>query len=132
MRSLHTLAATILLGCSGSTVLPGSLPGEFELGVGDRAIFRGYGVEVRFEGITADSRCPVDVTCVWEGDAAAVVLLSAPGEAADTTTLHTALDGASTDAGSLTLTLVGVAPLPHEGTAIDPATYRIRLRAEEH
>ena len=131
MRPAHLLAALWLAACSSSVVLPGGRGGEFELSVGDRAVFASYGVEVRFEGITADSRCPVDVTCVWAGDAAAALLLSTPGSEPGTVTLHTAPGSDSTTAGALVLTLVRVEPLPREGVAIDPASYRIRLRAEE-
>lgn len=131
MRALLLLAPLLLGGCADRVVLPGTGPGEFELGVGDRAVFRGYAVEVRFEGVTADSRCPIDVTCVSPGDAAALVRLTSPGTEPGTVTLHSTLGPDSATAGALVFTLVGVAPLPREGVVIDPSEYRIRLRAEE-
>jgi hypothetical protein len=46
---------------------------SFELRVRQSATFSLAGREfkVRFDRVIEDSRCPVDVTCVWEGDAVA-------------------------------------------------------------
>jgi hypothetical protein len=59
----------------------------FDLRTGEAATVAGA-VTLKFEGVADDSRCPVGVTCVWEGDA--VVRLAAsqtgPSEALE---LHT-------------------------------------------
>jgi hypothetical protein len=129
MKLILCTLALALAGCADPIVLPGPAP-EFELGVGDVAILQGYGVTVRFEGVTSDSRCPIDVTCVWAGDAEASLRLAVNGESDTLVTLHTTLDDRSVVTGGLRLSLVGLSPAPTESAVIDPSSYRLRLRAE--
>ena len=46
-----------------------SLRTTFQLHPGESARFAGESLTVSFEGVTEDSRCPSDTTCVWAGDA---------------------------------------------------------------
>lgn len=127
---LRASLALLLLGCADPLVLPGSGSGEFELGIGDRAIFSAQGVEVRFVRVPDDSRCPVDVTCPWQGDAEVMLALTGPG--LDTTVaLHTSLDPTTTQAGPIRLSIVSLSPVPRSDTPTDPDRYRVRLRAED-
>ncbi len=129
MKLVLCTLALALAGCADPIVLPGPAP-EFELGVGDIAILQGYGVTVRFEGVTGDSRCPVDVTCVWAGDAEASLRLAVNGASDTLITLHTTVDDRSVTIGGVRLSLVGLSPAPTASTVIDPTSYRLRLRAE--
>lgn len=49
------------------------------------------GLVVRFVDVPTDHRCPLDVTCVWEGDAEVLVTVVQDGEAR-TFRLHTPRD----------------------------------------
>jgi hypothetical protein len=51
----------------------------FTLAVGQSAVVDDTGLRVSLKGVAEDSRCPVDVQCVWEGDA--TVSLVAAGAA---------------------------------------------------
>ena len=78
-----------------------------------------------------DSRCPQDVTCVWEGDAAVEVETVAGGEARSHT-LHTSVRvderPGSVERAGYRITLEGVTPGPYSGRAIPPGDYRVTLR----
>lgn len=101
---------------------------ELALTVGERVTIAGHDLAITFREVAADSRCPVDVTCVWQGDAAVVLILESAGQR-DTVTLHTAdPDGQVRRAGVL-LTLAGVMPAPRSDRPIPAGAYRIRLRA---
>ncbi len=61
-------ALLLLTGCAGrDTRLEASLGQEFSLSVGQSAVIRGENLEIKFEGVTEDSRCPRNVVCVWAG-----------------------------------------------------------------
>jgi hypothetical protein len=49
---------------------------EFTLRPGATARVTGESIAVAFEGVAGDSRCPVDVTCVWAGDAVVTLTLA--------------------------------------------------------
>ena len=93
LRSLSFPLALLLAasGCSGSqtaaapdasadaapdaqTVTTGE---PVVLGLGDAVEIGGH--EIRFVDVVEDSRCPEDVTCVWEGRAKVRLAASAPG-----------------------------------------------------
>ena len=66
--------------------------------------------------VLEDSRCPVDVTCIWAGRVRLRVAVSGAGESV------MEIDRPVTVAGGRRLTLVGVAPLnwAHPPAGIDP------------
>jgi hypothetical protein len=96
----------------------------FSLKVGEVAQSREAGVQVGFEGVTADSRCPKGVRCVWAGDAVARVWLqrgTGPRERLD---LHTA-PGAAQAAGAMghELRLQRLDPYPVAGRTAPPGEH---------
>ncbi|MDO9445893.1 MAG: hypothetical protein Q7K37_11305, partial [Dehalococcoidia bacterium] len=67
-----TATPTATPTASSTPFTPDGRPGqEAFLQPGERAVFEAGGerLEVLFVGVTADSRCPVDVTCIWAGEA---------------------------------------------------------------
>src|SRR4051812_9080728 len=63
-------SAAIAAGCA--TVEPPVVAGPgaaFSLPVGKTATVSGTGVRIPFNRVTTDSRCPIDVVCVWAGEA---------------------------------------------------------------
>jgi uncharacterized Zn finger protein len=49
---------------------------EFSLHIGETASLNGEDLRIQFLEISEDSRCPRDVTCVWEGRAIAIIKVS--------------------------------------------------------
>jgi len=101
---------------------------EFELGPGQSALLGTEPLKVMFETVTADSRCPPEVQCAWEGDAVAKVAVSLGRQAPTSYELHTN-NGFPTQVnhGGYKIRLMGVAPGPHNGVTIEPGSYVVTL-----
>jgi hypothetical protein len=85
---------------------------RFTLGVGESAHVDG-GLAITFDSVSEDSRCPSDVQCVWEGNAAVAVEVRASGETPATLSLNTnpALGAEATYVG-YSIELLALAPYP--------------------
>lgn len=57
----------------------GEIDKEIILKFGDKAVINSDGVIVRFLSVTEDSRCPSDVTCVWQGKASVIININING-----------------------------------------------------
>src|SRR5204862_3776860 len=57
-----------------------SLDARFTLAPVETASVQGRGVNLRFAGVTGDSRCPGDAICVTGGDAIVNVMASGDGD----------------------------------------------------
>jgi hypothetical protein len=101
---------------------------EFELGPGQSVLVGSEPLKITFDSVTADSRCPPEVQCVWEGDAVARVFAATGTQPPATYELHTN-SGFATQAshGAYRIRLTAVAPAPHAGVTVDPAAYVITL-----
>jgi len=55
----------------------------FSLPLGQTATLRGSSARITFAQVREDSRCPVDVTCVWAGDAKIELTVSSNGSGND-------------------------------------------------
>jgi hypothetical protein len=106
---------------------PPPTPTTVVLHVGEHVIIGN--VEVTFIRVASDSRCPVDVTCVWTGNAA-VELSVGPviGEAPlYPLTLNTDVDPREADAWGLHVALVDLEPKLRSSDRIDPRGYVVTL-----
>ena len=97
----------------------------FVLAVGETA-FAEYGVGITFASVLADSRCPADVECVWEGNAEVAIDVATDDEHASLS-LNTNPDFA-TEASYLayTLELIALEPYPRADVLTDEP-YRVTL-----
>jgi hypothetical protein len=59
---------SLLFGCAGTSTVNASLGKEFTLAIGKTANISGENLSIKFVDVTADSRCPSDVQCVWAGE----------------------------------------------------------------
>jgi hypothetical protein len=118
-------------GCAGPSepiVVP--VGRSFELAPGQEALVDG--LSVSFQQVSADSRCPIDAVCVWEGDAAVGVLLRAASEAAASRELHTSgqMGGPETTYAGYTVRLEKLQPANQASQPIRPYDYRATLLVE--
>lgn len=98
---------------------------EFTLGPGQTASVSEASWRVRFDAVTGDSRCPADVTCVWEGDATVRVVVTPGGQGPVTLELHTQQAAArEAKVGDLHLRLVRLAPAPRSAQPVPAGDYR--------
>ena len=118
------LGVSLTAGCVDHPTLPSevALGQPFELRLGASAILRD-GLKVRFDGVRADSRCPMDALCVWAGDATVAVRLSQPPATQAERALHT--DPSKSEAHYLAyvIKLVALAPYPRSDRQIRPDDY---------
>ena len=99
---------------------------QFELKRGQQANVAGTTLRLRFDGITADSRCPEKVQCVWAGNAAANLRIMS---AEKSVTLNTGIEPKSTTIDSYTINLVDVKPAARQG-GIGADDYRVILEVK--
>jgi hypothetical protein len=96
----------------------------FKLPVGGSAQIEGTALQVGFDAVTSDSRCPKGEQCVWAGDAAVRVWLQDGAQPRLLLTLHL-----STDPGPIgralghQVRLLRLEPDPVSGKPIAPAAY---------
>jgi len=142
-RSFAVLAATAgltMAACSqpadpespdaGATVVDVAVGRTFELHAGETALLQRLGLRLAFRGVTEDSRCPTDVTCVWAGDAT-LHIRAAVGRADFTPfDVHTNVDPRSMRIGDHSITVVGLDPAPVSGRSIPNERYVVTLRID--
>jgi len=83
-------------------------------------------LRLTFRSVEGDSRCAVDVVCVWAGDAEIALKIEQGGKAA-IAALHTTLEPKKTEWNGYTISLVSVAPSRKAGTTVNPADYRAEI-----
>jgi hypothetical protein len=101
----------------------------FELRVGERARLGPAGPVITFRGVPADSRCPIDAICLWEGDAVVDLLLK-HGSTQRPIELHTHMEPGSATVGQLVLVLEALTPAPMASSPTSQREYSARLRLE--
>jgi len=129
MTPLLFLAACASGGGNGPTSPTPALNEEFTLAPGQTATVNGTNVRLTFDRVSEDSRCPTDVTCVWEGDAVVVLKVKVEAEEA-TREVHTqGGDPRSRKApvGDYVVTLVRLEPAPRSTATIEASAYRATL-----
>jgi hypothetical protein len=121
-----TFGSLFAVACgSGPGGPSGGLGQETELAPGQTV--QVGALRVTFVAVTGDSRCPVDVTCVWEGDAVARLTVSQPTGPVETRELHTSRPREASY-GDFRIELVRLDPAPRSTQTIPPDNYRLRFR----
>jgi hypothetical protein len=122
------IALTIGACKTGSPNAPaGPVDLRVVLAPGQQTVVPGAGA-IRFEGVTNDSRCPGDATCIWAGDATVRVVVSASGGASASYELHT-VDLKPVQHLDLTISLEALSPYPFASKGpIPPADYRVTIK----
>jgi len=104
-------------------------PFEARVRLGDEIVVDGV-FSISFDDLTEDSRCPVDVVCVWQGNAAVVLGLTLGDGPTVPATVNTGGEPHSAVHGSYRVTLVDVLPAPYSTSPIDRDDYEAILRVE--
>ncbi len=129
MRVLAALiAAASIAACSDTPGAPtGPVNVQLVLAPGQMAAVANTNIQLRFEGVSGDSRCPADAFCIQGGDAIVRVEVLPKGSASKTLELHT---GNSQPArhDDLTIALESLSPYPFSSRTIAPGEYRATLR----
>lgn len=126
------LACVVLLGghvaASAQTARVGR---EFRMKVGQVVTLDGGNLRVRFVRVGSDSRCPVDVNCVWAGNAELLFEVGGRGRRGRTALRLNTNAGPERPGegryGRYTLKLVGLAPQPRSTGKIAAGRYTATL-----
>lgn len=103
---------------------------EVVLGYGEARTIAGSVVRLSFGDVLEDSRCPMDVTCVWEGNARVVIGIAAGMGPTFGLELNTALEPRSADWNGVRVTLLEVTPAPVSTEPIPLQDYAVRIGVE--
>ena len=121
---LVVVLSFLFAACAGHPASPGRTPlGQpFELRAGSSAAVEG-GLQITFERVPSDSRCPMDALCIRTGEALVALTLSQDGRNAVGRELRT--DGAASETTyqGYSIKLIALAPYPRSDRQILPEDY---------
>jgi hypothetical protein len=142
ISSAFLFTGLLLFGC-GATAAPSPAPespappkppapvkpdaeGRLTLAVAGRAEVAPGGI-LTFERVVSDSRCPVDVTCVWAGEIRVALSFELEHSEAPRIGFELATTAPTAEARGLHFELLGATPAPHSKQPIAADAYRISL-----
>ena len=141
MTWLFRIASAVILATTGCTSPNGGITAtgpsssgvvgvdrDFDLRAGQTARVEGTGLTVSFVNVTEDSRCPVEVLCVWAGNGAVSLVLTDDSGAKSSVVLNTTLSPRSVRVPGYEITLTGLKPDPKQGAPIPLVNYVASLR----
>lgn len=127
LAAATVVASLAWTGCSTAgpaSPVPIETGKAFSLKTGESAQTRDGSLRVGFDDVTADSRCPKGVQCVWAGDATVRVWLQHGSGPRETRELHTSPSAAqSARVLDHDLALVRLDPYPVNGRPTVKADY---------
>lgn len=130
MRSAALAIGVLLLGavcgCAPAVVKEAQLDQPFTLFVRQKAQLGD--LQIRFVGVSEDSRCPIDVSCLWAGNAKIVLGVSLKDSPEETIlTLNSTLDPREALFAGYRIRFVSLKPERFSERTINPAEYRVTL-----
>ena len=99
-------------------------PQQITLGYGKTA--KVGDTAVTFARVVSDSRCPVNVNCIWEGNAQIEVAVECAGRT-ETVELNTTGPKQSAEAEGYSIKLIELKPVPRASEKTKPAEYKATL-----
>ena len=103
---------------------------EFELAVHQTAQIAAENTSVTFQEVLEDSRCPVDVTCIWAGLAEVSLQVSVSGQERELR-LSTSPPEDSAVFENHTFWLISVRPVPRSDRNTDRSAYFVTVRVDQ-
>jgi hypothetical protein len=121
---VSTLFAVALAAC-GRDGATATLDEPIQLAPGQSAVFESEKLEVTFVEVGADSRCPSDVTCFWQGTVTVRLAIRSNGEV----TQHEADVANDVAIDGYVVDVLDVLPARGpQSQQIAPADYRVTLK----
>lgn len=128
------LCALLALGCVSASGESGGISGQspvigepVTLKPGERATFQAERLQVRFDRVVSDSRCPRGAQCVWAGEATVRLTVTLPDRSTKAIDVKTSLTDAATTVGAFQITVNDLTPLPTVDGPVREADYRVTL-----
>lgn len=122
------LIVAVAAGCATVDTAIVANPGvEFNLPLGQTAALSGTGFRITFNRVTEDSRCPIDVVCVWAGDAKIQLTIDRSTAPADIRILGLTPPNSESDLNGVRIRFVSLAPAPRQSESAAKREYVARL-----
>jgi hypothetical protein len=123
IRIVVLIAAIAAAACFDSPTGPDVAAGTpFELRAGAASVLPD-GTRLTFRDVRDDSRCPMDVMCVWAGDAIVAIALTPPKGLSESRDLHVQPSASRIAYAGYTIALTALAPYPRATQPIPAADY---------
>jgi hypothetical protein len=132
-RTLFSLISLIwiislMAGCPRAPVaIQANVGDEFMLSIGQEAHISGENLKIGFEDVIGDSRCPLDVTCIWEGRVNILVQLTYDDTAYNVVLNEPGLTDHAMDMFLNYSIVFHLEPYPVEAANILKEDYRLRM-----
>jgi hypothetical protein len=96
---------------------------EFTLKLGEQVIIKEAGLNISFNAVAEDSRCPKGVNCIWAGNGRVVVKLSKQRRKETAVELNTGVEPKQQRFQDYEIKLVGLSPYPQKDVNIKRSDY---------
>ena len=129
MKAVVVVLSSILLtACTSTPSAPsGPVDARVVLAPGASADVTQAGIQIRFQSVLNDSRCPGDATCIQAGDAVIRIDVTRNGQSQTTFDLRVNNKQPAQYSG-LTVTLEELSPYPFASRPTAPGDYRATIR----
>lgn len=130
----RAVALTLLWSAGGYAESSGeagrvALGESFSLSVGQSTVVDGAALEIGFQAVTSDSRCPKGEVCIWGGDATVCLWVRSAAGTKEKLVLHASSKGPSvTDLGDWGIRLMALDPYPITGRSVLQGDYVVTLQ----
>jgi hypothetical protein len=114
----------------GQTADPGkevALDEEFTIKIGQQIEVKDANLRITFTAVEEDSRCPVEILCVWAGNAKLQLEVKRSKKKFITVEMNTTLEPKERDYKGYRVKLVSLNPQRRAGIPVDPADYEATL-----
>jgi hypothetical protein len=124
------LLITLLSGCTN--VAKASLNSQFTLAPGQTVRIQSESMDIKFIGVTGDSRCPRGAECIWAGQVSCAVEITKNKIINQVTLTDSAGSGAATGQDFQNYQILfSITPYPEIGKTISKNDYRLTLTVSQ-
>lgn len=117
------IISALLISCQNSTTPLNPAVGEtFEIKFGESATIQSEQIQVTFEELIEDSRCPEDVVCVWAGNAKIIIQVDD-----QEVSLNTYSNPKYAELSEYNIKLISLNPYPRQDTVIEKENYSAEI-----
>ena len=128
---VYVFVAIFLLTFASIVVHPGEklivLDQEFKLKIGERAKSKPEGLEIEFDSVAEDSRCPKGVNCIWAGNAKILLKVKRDSGKPANVELNTNINPSTSRYLDYDLRLKELKPYPEANATIKSSDYEVSL-----
>lgn len=121
----------LILFCIIPNVYADTISSELEkeliLKLGDKATIDSNGIVIKFLTVSDDSRCPLDVICVWQGKASVIINIQVDGQDYGNYELSTEGNRNSVTVNQYNFQMKEILPYPTSIEKAKPSDYSIKL-----